>query len=310
MRKNLFISTGYFSTLTAGLVAFCLPQQKRKNYLVIIVSKEFSWNNEIQQEINNQIFFAKKVAKWHKIIAIKEEDFPLSTYNYNNYNDIIVKSLGTNNFFEVYVSSLNIADKLNRIISFKRISIIDEGIGTYLQIKEYGDLSKFHTFYNFLPVALASKNIHNVSIPKNLLYKKLHKLNKIYKTPSINFKTYIIAISSFYFIKNEKKQLIHTYKEYINNLSQKNIEVKIKLHPRNSLDDFIDFKDKILDTNLPLLDMYLLKNKKYIEGLYSMGSSILFMSKYIYKIPTTFISDEVQDDYTKKINEFYTKYIK
>lgn len=314
MKNNLFISTGYFATFTSSIILDFQKSKKmrnKNNYLLIIISKEFSNDEEFDTEVKSQIHFARSVGIWHKIDVVKEQDFPLSVYNTKNYDDNLIKllfngDLINKSFFEVYVSSLNILSKLS--IIFSKSNIIDEGIGTYLQLQTAKNLKEFSNFYKIIPLDNINK-INNIDLPKLLLYKKLKKLNRIYKTPKITEKTSFVAISSFYFIVDEKSKLIESYKSYISDLVKNGENVKIKLHPRNNKNDFLDFKNNLLEINIPLLDMYLIKNRKYIKTLFSMNSSILFMAKYVYNIPTKFIETDVKDEYTNNINNIYVKHI-
>ncbi len=321
MKKNLFISTGYFATISASLIIDLHKKQKKrnkKNYLLIVISKEFSNNKAFQNEVINQIHFAKQVNNWQKIDVIKENDFPLSVYDKDNYNEKIIETLFQGDlikesFFELYISSLNILSKLSKYMKFSRANIIDEGIGTHLQVKNSEDLSKFKCFYNLISLQFNKEKINykvnNIQLPKYLLYKKLNKLNSIYKTPKINKKTNLVAISSFYFIKREKFYLISTYKKLIKELLKDNYKVEVKLHPRNNKEDFLELENYLIQINIPLLDMYLKKNKKYIKNVFSMTSTILFMARYIYNINAVFIENDVKDEYTSNINEIYKKYI-
>jgi hypothetical protein len=315
MKKNLFISTGYFATFSSSIILDLHKSQKRrykKNYLLIVISKEFSSDDEFKIEATKQISFAKVVGDWHKIEVVAEQNFPLSVYDNKNYDSELVKSLFNGDlskmsFFEIYISSLNILPKLSKIISFSKANIFDEGIGTHFQLQNADSLSSFSNFYKIIPLQI--KKLNSINLPKNLLYKKLKKLNKIYKTPKITALTSVFAISSFYFIISEKTKLIAFYKNYISDLVASGENIKIKLHPRNNIEDFLDFETNLLYENIPLLDMYLIKNRKYIKSLLSMSSSILFMAKYIYKIQSVFIEKDIEDDYTKNINKIYTKYI-
>ncbi len=327
MKRLLFISTGYFSTLSFAVLLNSTHKKSFKNckiYLLIILFKEDSSSKDAIIHAKKQVEFAKNCYKnWFAIDVILEENFPLSVYDTADCSRIVLDNLFGDlgvtqlKFHSLFVTSCNLIGKINQHMAFKKFYLVDEGIGTYFQVINNYTQHKIDGFFAFFSQNLLATSLNNVHYKLSIkaLRSILYKLNKIYKTPSVEEKTFIIAISSFYFIKQEKPLLLQEYFTCIQNLKEE-YNCLIACHPRNDIKEIRTKAGELFDNlamipqHVPILDMFIFKNKRNILGIASMNSSVLFTAKFIYNINTYYIKSEIEDAYTSSISKLYKDHIK
>jgi hypothetical protein len=273
--KRLFISTGFYSTLIASVVAE-MSEEIYEDHLLITMDRQSS---------NSNVLWAHRLHSWKTVETIDHTDYYIERINYRHSIDW---------FDEVYSPFPEMILVITEAFPSKKYSFYEEGLTSYLQFLEgsYDENFKFYCLHPHVFNDLDSLISLPISIPKTR--EKLRSLDRCYRVPLIENNNNIIVIGQGGFPDENKNSLIRgEYVKFIKEQSRLGFNIILLGHTRLPADKkLIDELENSVETNFtyiehaaPISDLFILKNIQKIRVIAGVYSTLLVNSETVCGIP-------------------------
>ncbi|MBD9658337.1 polysialyltransferase family glycosyltransferase [Pantoea sp. PNT03] len=281
MKKRLFISTGFYSSLLASVLAESSCGEIYENHLLITIDR---------QNIESNKIWAFRLHHWESIDFVGHEQY---------YNEKIDYHHNIPFFDEVFSPFPEMLLTVTSAFPADRHFFYEEGLTSYYQFlnKQYLPEAKFFCLHPFI-----YNDFHDlISIPISIekVRDKLQCLVRCYIPPSLEGTNNVVIIGHGGFPDENSNRIIRDeYIDIIKRKSKQGYNVVLLAHTRYPIDDELlnrlkydlSINFNFIYSDAPISDLFLIKNShkiKYIAGIYS---TLLVNSKVICGI-NTFIFD-------------------
>ncbi|MBS0906679.1 hypothetical protein JK229_16280 [Pantoea dispersa] len=272
MKKRLFISTGYYSTLMASVISSELHSASYEDHILITIDR---------QPVASNRLWANRLHAWESVSFVSHEEYYSETINYEHTIDF---------FDEVYSPFPEMLLTVASAFKANNYFFYEEGLTSYLQFEnnQYNDGAKYFCLHPHM----FNEKSNLISLPINIskVLEKLIKIDTCYKTPILKGNNNVIVIGHGGFPDENKNELINNeYIEVVQDLSKKGYNVILLGHTRfpvstvllEKLNRSNDVNFQYIEHNSPISDLFLLKNAKnikFISGIYStlLVNAVLF----------------------------------
>ncbi|MDU5472099.1 polysialyltransferase family glycosyltransferase [Pantoea sp.] len=274
MKRRLFISTGFYSTLLASVIA-SEDNLQYEDYLLITIDR---------QSVDSNRLWANRLHRWKDIDFINHEDFYASKINYTH----------SVNFFDVVFSPFpEMFLTITSAFPSENYSYYEEGLTSYYQF--YNDQFLSGDFYFCLHPYIYNQKYELNSLPVKIskVIEKLEVISRCYRVPLIEGNNNVVIIGHGGFPdENHNLLMIEEYFNVIKNFSKKGYNVILLGHTRFSVDENLlhylrssnEINFKYIEHDSPTSDVFLLKNAKNIKILSGVYSTLLVNAKDLYGI--------------------------
>jgi hypothetical protein len=278
MKKRLFISTGFYSTLLAATIAesSCFPFYE--NHLLITLDR--------QSAEHNRLWAYRLNANWATVDTTDHTDYYVGDIKFK-YNIV--------EFDEVISPFPSMHGAVAQAFPAKKYKYYEEGLTSYKQCldRHYNDDDIFYSLHPH--IFNDNENLLSVPINAQCVLKMLEIASQCYITPTLSGKNNVILIGTGGFPEEEKNAAMQDeFLSVIADLSSKGYKIILLDHTRVPVDEntFNIIKSnprfnviKISITS-PLSDLFLLHNKDNIKFIVGIYSTLLLNSKLLFDIPS------------------------
>lgn len=271
VKKKLFISTGFYSTLIASVLA--QSRSDGNDHLIITIDR---------QSVESNTLWAHRLHGWKSVISIDHEDYYIEKINYKHSVDF---------FDEVYSPFPEMLTVISNAFPADQYIFYEEGLTSYLQFctNKYISKAKFHCIHPFI----FNQSPELISLPVSIktVLEKLKSVENCYKIPEIKGENNVVVIGHGGFPDENKNEiLIGEYLETIKEFSQKGMNVILLGHTRFPVSELLldtliksnDVNFKYIENDAPLSDLFLLKNLGKIRCISGIYSTLLVNAKCLF----------------------------
>lgn len=288
--KKLFISTGYFGTLIASTLAKRFHNSE--NYLLITLDRQDKESNIKWANVLNP--------NWSKIDIINHKD-------YYEIDEINFNHIWKNIFFdEVYSNHIENLTLVKKFFYHKKIHVYEEGLATYYAYNKKINEKFYNKVFFLNKELLISLSEKVVLINPNEFLDILNSAIKYYPIKTLQNKNNVVYLMPGLQPYENNEHYFNFHYKKILEIKNKKYNVYVSLHPRVN----IDFPDHInVIKNIPIVDMFLIKNKSNISYIYSQYSTLTTYSEILYEINPIIIETDVKNKYQKELKRVQDLYL-
>lgn len=268
--KRLFISTGYFSTWIASSIARDSNTQY-DNYLLITIDR--------QSKKGNIDWALKCNPDWMCVNTIDHEDY------YVSLKTELLENITSQHFHEVFYAHPDLYNLVKNTFISKNFCIYDEGVATRLS-----DISQNCPFpqkaYYIQPYQIKESKNFILQIKRKTLLRILSEAASLYEIPEVQTKNNILYIMPGIDVNDttpSQSALYHL--NIISYLKKQGFTIWLARHPRvPTLPAYLIEEVQTIPNSLPLIDLFIHKNRKHFSFIVGVYSTILCDSKYLHSI--------------------------
>ncbi|MDU6442491.1 MAG: polysialyltransferase family glycosyltransferase [Pantoea sp.] len=274
MKKRLFISTGFYSTLLASVIAG-ENDLHYEDYLLITIDR---------QSVDSNRLWANRLHRWKGIDFVGHEDFYAQKINYRH---------NVNSFDIVFSPFPEMFLTVSFAFSSEKYQYYEEGLTSYYQF--YNDQFLPGDFYFCLHPYIYNQKyeLNSLPIKINKIIEKIEVISRCYRVPLIEGDNNVVIIGHGGFPdENHNLLMIEEYFNIIKDFSTKGFNVILLGHTRFSVDEKLldylkcsnEINFKYIEHDSPISDVFLFKNAKNIKILSGVYSTLLVNAKDLYGI--------------------------
>ncbi len=295
MKKRLFISTGFYSTLLAATIAESSSFPFYENYLLITLDR--------QSAEHNRLWAYRLNANWASVDTTEHTDYYVGDIKFK-YNIV--------EFDEVISPFPSMYGAVAQAFPSKKYKYYEEGLTSYQQFldRSYKDDD---IFYSLHPrIFNDTDNLFSVPINVKTVMQKLKLASQCYNTPTLTGNNNVILIGTGGFPEEEKNLAMqHEFSRVIADLSTKGYNVILLDHTRVPVDENTfkiiknnpRFNVSKISITSPLSDLFLLKNKNKIKFIVGVYSTLLINSKVLFDIESYSMNSDYLSERQLKLVE-------
>lgn len=275
MKKRLFISTGYYSTLIAAVIAKSQSGSYYEDYLLITIDR---------QSIDANRLWALRLHNWFGVDFIDHEHFYIDEINYNHVIE---------NFDEVYSPFPEMYLVVSSAFPAQKYHYYEEGLTSYLQFsnKQFIPNDNFYCLHPYIFNNFSG--LISLPVQVDSIKAVLKNLNMCYKTPSIEGNNNVVVIGHGGFPDETKNTLVHDeYVKVIKDFSKQGFNIILLGHTRfpvdkkllETLDSSYDVNFEYIEHDSPISDLFLFENANKIKFIVGIYSTLLVNAQALYDI--------------------------
>lgn len=276
--KRLFISTGCFATAMAATIT---TQQRRQydDYLLVVLDR--------QSTEDNRRWAWQAHDEWVQVACIGHVDY------YERSAESSPLPFSDLAFDEVYSPFTEMSDFVASNFRAARHHFYEEGLTSYLQALRFPNTNPESHFFTLAPSAVRESSMVSSPIDYATFVRVLERTAQCYRIPLFEHPRTVILVATGLppNFDGPLEACIEPYNELAETLCAKGYTVWVKEHPRVPLSDvYADSRlarlgVRLLETDAPLLESVLIRNRTSISAIVSVYSSVLVHSHALFGIP-------------------------
>lgn len=283
--KRLFISTGYFATTVAATIGSHRSANSEDHLLIVI---------DRQDAEGNKRWAYHMFDRWESVCIITHDQYYEDRSNFRN-------SFGVD-FEEVYSPHLTMAGHVKEKFPARRYFFYEEGITSYAHARELR--SEGIRFYALAPKLLRSSSVLSSPVDVAVLTQKLEASVNCYEIPRLDDARNVILLAAglppdYSGSQNDSLSACAPAAEA---LVAAGFKVWLRPHPRVDVSRVFASSSmaaagvRLLETDSPLIEPVILRNRDRVSAVVSVYSSYLIHSYPLFGIPAFSLPGRMLDE--------------
>jgi len=275
-KKRLFISTGFYSTLLAAVLAERASSDNYDNYLLITLDR--------QSPEQNMLWAWRLYDAWAAVDTIDHTKYYVGDIQFQH-------PIG---YFDEVCSPFPVMrGAVAKAFNAAKYSFYEEGLTSYQHFldRQYCDGDFFYSLHPYLFTECSG--LLSLPLPAAKVRDKLVLAQQCYKIPNLSGDNNVIMVATGGF--PDELQNIAMRNEYltcIKRLNSQGFRVCILQHTRVGIEQELlneikhnpRYDIELITLNAPLSDLFILKNRERIKFLVGICSTLLINSSLLYNL--------------------------